>query len=50
MEDVLEVYSQPHDETLPVICMDRNPFSFLPKQERALLPTALPYDMRIMSK
>ncbi len=29
MEDVLEVYSRPYDETLPVICMDEKPVQLL---------------------
>ena len=29
MEDVLEVYSRPYDESRPVICMDEKPFQLL---------------------
>lgn len=29
MEDVLEVYARPYDETHPVICMDEKPFQLL---------------------
>jgi hypothetical protein len=29
MEDVLEVYSRPYDENLPVVCMDEKPVQLL---------------------
>ena len=29
MEDVLEVYSRPYNEKIPVICMDEKPFQLL---------------------
>lgn len=29
MEDVLEVYSRPYDETHPVVCMDEKPYQLL---------------------
>ena len=29
MEDILEVYSRPFDENIPVICMDEKPFQLL---------------------
>ena len=29
MEDILEVYSRPFNENIPVICMDEKPFQFL---------------------
>ena len=29
MEDVLEVYSRPFNENIPVICMDEKPFQLL---------------------
>lgn len=29
MEDVLEVYSRPHEEKRPVVCMDEKPFQLL---------------------
>ena len=29
MEDVLEVYSRPYDETRPVVCMDEKPVQLL---------------------
>lgn len=29
MEDVLEIYSRPYDESRPVICMDEKPFQLL---------------------
>jgi len=29
MEDVLEVYSQPYDENLLVVCMDEKPVQLL---------------------
>ena len=28
MEDVLEVYSRPYDESYPVVCMDEKPVQF----------------------
>ena len=28
MEDVLEVYSRPYDESYPVVCMDEKPIQF----------------------
>ena len=28
MEDVLEVYSRPYDESYPIVCMDEKPVQF----------------------
>lgn len=37
MEDVLEVYSRPHDPKRPVVCMDEQPFQLL-AETRELIP------------
>lgn len=37
MEDVLEVYAQPYDQSVPVICMDEQPFQLL-KETRLSIP------------
>ena len=29
MEDVLELYGMPHDENIPLVCMDEQPIQFL---------------------
>jgi hypothetical protein len=29
MEDVLDVYARPHDESVPVVCMDEKPYQLL---------------------
>jgi hypothetical protein len=36
MEDVLEVYSRPYDETHPVICMDEKPLQLLADARRKI--------------
>jgi len=37
MEDILDLYAQPFDESLPVICMDENPLQLL-GEARAPIP------------
>jgi hypothetical protein len=37
MEDVLEVYQQPYDPQVPLVCMDEQPVQ-LPKEIRKPLP------------
>lgn len=46
MEDVLEVYRRPHDETAPVVCMDEMPVQ-LTKETRQPIPAGPGHPRRI---
>lgn len=36
MEDILEVYTRPYDESIPVVCMDEKPYQLLDEQRNPI--------------
>lgn len=39
MEDVLDIYSQPYDESMPVVCMDEQPVQLLKEKRKPIAAT-----------
>ena len=46
MEDVLDTYTMPYDESIPVVCMDEQPFQFL-KEAKEFIPATENHPKRV---
>ena len=49
MEDVLEVYSRPYDESYPVVCMDEKPVQFFADFRTGFVPEGMALCTKITS-